>query len=167
MTLDYLTGVLVRDLRTVKRELDAYPDDAAVWTSLPGTPNTAGTLALHLAGNLRHFIGATLGGTGYVRDRGAEFSRRAVPRAELHRELDAAIAAVEATLPALPMETAEAAYPLAVGPLRVTTLDFLFHLTAHFAYHLGQLDYHRRAVTGDPAGVGAQSARELRSARPA
>ena len=31
MTIDDLSRVLVRDLRTLAAELDAYPDDAAVW----------------------------------------------------------------------------------------------------------------------------------------
>jgi hypothetical protein len=33
----------------------------------------------------------------------------------------------------------------------------LVHLATHLAYHLGQLDYHRRVVTGDSTGVGAVS----------
>lgn len=167
MTFDYLAGVLVRDLRTAQRELAAYPDDASVWQPLPGTPNTAGTLALHLAGNIRHFVGAVLGGTGYVRNRDAEFNRRDVARAELHRDLDAAIAAVEATLPHLPEATARADFPAPLAGVRLNTTDLLLHLSAHLAYHLGQMDYHRRAVTGDPAGVRAQAPAELRSARTA
>ena len=46
-------------------------------------------------------------------------------------------------------------YPDAVGGLRLPTELFLLHLIAHTAYHLGQLDYHRRLVTGDARGVGA------------
>src|SRR2546422_8525585 len=57
--------------------------------------NCAGTLALHLGGNIQFFVGAVLAGTGYVRDRDAEFARRDVPRAELLRGIDAAIAAGE------------------------------------------------------------------------
>jgi len=72
MTIDDLSRVLVRDLRTLAAELDAYPDDASVWACPPGIPNAAGTLVLHVAGNLRHFVGARMGGTGYVRDRAAE-----------------------------------------------------------------------------------------------
>ena len=49
---------------------------------------------------------------------------------------------------------------------RLTTADYLMHLCVHFAYHLGQLDSHRRLVTGNPAGVGALRPIELGSARP-
>ena len=45
-----------------------FPDDETVWRTLPGVPNSAGNLALHVAGNLQHFVGAVLGGSAYVRD---------------------------------------------------------------------------------------------------
>jgi hypothetical protein len=41
-----------------------------------GISNSAGNLCLHLIGNLNHFIGATLGNTGYVRNREQEFSSK-------------------------------------------------------------------------------------------
>jgi hypothetical protein len=98
MTIDDLSRVLVRDLRTLAAELDAYPDDASVWACPPGIHNSAGTLVLHLAGNLRHFVGARLGGTGYVRDRAAEFAARGLSRAELRALVDAAAVEVGAAL---------------------------------------------------------------------
>jgi hypothetical protein len=33
----------------------------------------------------------------------------------------------------------------------------LLHLAAHLAYHLGQIDYHRRVVTGGESLTGMQS----------
>jgi len=132
---------------------------------VPGIPNVAGTLALHLAGNLQHFLGARLGQTGYVRDRPAEFGRRDVPRLELLREIEAARAGVKAALsgPTKPEVTAE--YPEAVGGSKVVTGDYLIHLATHFAYHLGQIDYHRRVVTGSTLAVDAMRPSELSSAK--
>ena len=156
-----LRVMLVRELGAVRRTVEAYPDDAAVWASRPGLPNAGGTLVLHIAGNLQHFVGATLGDTGYVRDRDAEFARRDVPRAALVRELDATIDAVGRTLAALPPHALDADYPLPLAGRTVRTSDFLLHLTVHLGYHLGQLDYHRRLVTGNPAGVGALAPQEL------
>ena len=101
MNIAYLKTILARDLRAVKREIEAYPDEASVWRVIPGTPNTGGTLALHLAGNLQHFFGSILARDGYVRDRDAEFARRDVPRRELLAGLDAAIASIDHTLDAL------------------------------------------------------------------
>lgn len=161
MLNESLRFLLVRELRAVKRELDLYPDDASVWQAIPGVPNTAGTLALHLAGNLQHFIGAILGRSGYARDRDAEFARRDVPRRELQAGLDAAIAAVEQTLGALPGRALDAPYPEPIAKRSVHATTFGLHLLAHLAYHLGQIDTHRRAVTGNAAGVDAVSVREL------
>jgi uncharacterized damage-inducible protein DinB len=153
--------LITRELRAVRRELEAYPDDASVWQVVPGVPNTGGTLALHVAGNIRHFIGAIVGRDGYVRDRDAEFSRRDVSRADLIAGLDAAIQSVERALGPASADLLRGAYPEPVAKRTVAAADFLIHLVAHLAYHLGQLDYHRRVVTGDPRGVDAVSVREL------
>jgi uncharacterized damage-inducible protein DinB len=157
---------MLRELRTLKREIDAYPDDASIWRTLPTIPNTAGTLALHMAGNLRHFIGAVLGGTGYVRDRDAEFARRDVPRATLHAEIDAAMRDVEAALGRLTEADLAREFPLEIAKARLNTGDFLFHLATHLSYHLGQVDYHRRAVAGSGASVGAVSPTQTSTATP-
>jgi hypothetical protein len=161
MSASTLKLLLTRELRAFRRELEAYPDDASVWRAVPGLPNTGGTLALHVAGNLRHFIGGIVGRDGYVRDRDAEFSRRDVPRAELIAELDAASAAVERALGSASDDILRGAYPELIAKRRVASSDFLVHLVAHLAYHLGQIDYHRRSVTGDARGVDAVSVREL------
>jgi uncharacterized damage-inducible protein DinB len=163
-TAELIGGVLVRDLRAVERELDAYEHEADLWKISDAIPNSAGTLAVHLAGNLRHYVGAVLGGTGYVRDRDAEFSRRDVPRAELRRELDAAIDDVGAVMSRLTDEQMSATFPQAVAGKHCATQDMLIHLATHLAYHLGQIDYHRRLVAGNAASIGAVSPAELRSA---
>jgi hypothetical protein len=157
--------VLLRELRAVRRSLEAYPDDASVWAERPGLPNAGGTLALHLAGNLRHFIGLHLGGVPYVRDRDAEFARRGVPRAELIAGIDAAMEAVERGMLATTDDRMNAPFPEPIGGRRIATGDFLVHLAVHLAWHLGQLDYHRRIVTGDAQGVGAVAPAELAEAR--
>lgn len=147
--------LLHRELDAVRRSVEVYPDEASLWAVPGGLPNPGGTLVLHIAGNLQHYVGAQLGGTGYVRDRDAEFARRDVPRAELLAEIDRARDAVTAGLADIGPERLAAPYPEPVAGRRVATSDFLVHLLAHLAYHLGQLDYHRRTVTGDRAGVGA------------
>jgi uncharacterized damage-inducible protein DinB len=156
---------VVRELRTVKREIEAYPDEASIWAQPSGVPNSAGNLALHLAGNLQTYIGAALGKTGYVRNRPAEFSRRDVPRADVLRELDAAIAAVTQTFASLDDSVLDGDYPGDAGKWALETGDFLIHLLAHLNYHLGQIDYHRRIVTGNAAGVDAVQIREMLTAK--
>jgi uncharacterized damage-inducible protein DinB len=133
---------------------------------VPGIPNVAGTLVLHLTGNLQHYFGTRLGGTGYIRNRPAEFARRDVPRSELLSEIEAARAAVKQAAARVGEAELAAEFPEPVGGSTVQTGEYLIHLATHFAYHLGQVDYHRRVVTGKTDGVNAMRPEELSSARP-
>ena len=163
--VNLVAGVLTRDLRALRREIQAYPDEHDLWRAAPGITNTGGNLALHLAGNLQHFIGRVLGHTDYVRNRDAEFSRRDVPRGELLDEIDRAIAAVATGLALLADKDLTVDFPEPIGKHRLSTTDALLQLMAHCAYHLGQVDYHRRLVTGQTTTVGAMMPGELRSAK--
>jgi hypothetical protein len=157
-----LTRLLVRELNAFSRELDLFPNDASVWKSAPGITNSAGNLALHVAGNLQHFVGAVLGGTGYVRNRELEFSRSSGSREEIKSELKAAIAAVEKTLPGLSTEALAKLYP--ASPVAGKTIGaalFLQHLCSHASFHLGQAGYLRRVITGDAKSAGPVSLPEL------
>jgi uncharacterized damage-inducible protein DinB len=164
---DAVGSILDRDLRALRREVEAYADEADLWRPVAGTTNSAGTLVLHLAGNLQHFFGACLGHTGYVRDRAAEFSRRNVARGDLLSEIEAARSAVNAGLANLTSGQLTAEFPETVADASLTTGEYLIHLVTHCAYHLGQIDYHRRVVTRSETTVGAMRPGELSSARPA
>jgi hypothetical protein len=161
-----IAGILDRDLATLRREVEAYSDERDLWREIPGIANVGGTLALHLAGNVQHYFGARLADTGYRRDRPAEFARRNVSRAELVHEIEAARAAVKAASGALRASQLAADFPEVIGVSRVQTGDYLVHLATHFAFHLGQLDYHRRVATGTSTSVGAVRPAEISSARP-
>lgn len=161
MTIAILRTLLRREVAAVRREIEAYPDDESLWKPVPGVPNLGGTLALHVAGNLQHFFGAILGKDGYARDRDAEFARRNVSRAEILRGLDDAQASIDRTLATMDDLDLHLPYPELIAKRRVNTGVFLSHLAVHLAYHLGQLDYHRRAATTDERGIDAVSVREL------
>jgi hypothetical protein len=167
MLTSAIGSILSRDLDALRREVEAYPEGDELWRALPGVANPGGTLALHLAGNLQHYFGAHLAGTGYVRDRPAEFARRDLSRAELLREIEAARAAVKTALARLSPAQLTAEFPETIAGAKVTTGEYLVHLTTHFTYHLGQVDYHRRMVSGSSTVVGAVRPTELSSARPA
>ena len=167
MLVRSVAAILDRDLRTLSREVKAYRDEGQLWQTVPGMANAGGTLVLHLAGNLRHFIGARLGGTGYVRDRAAEFSRRDVSVEDLLQEIEVARAEVARTLSRLDDGSLPEVFPEVITDMRVDTGEYLIHLLTHFAYHLGQIDVHRRIVTGDVSSVGAVKPAELGSASPA
>ena len=56
-------------LRDEVRRLAESLDEKELWTKPLEPGNSIGHLVLHLTGNLNHFVGAQLGGSGYVRDR--------------------------------------------------------------------------------------------------
>ncbi|MEP7380555.1 MAG: DUF664 domain-containing protein [Gemmatimonadota bacterium] len=153
MTRQDFALIFARDLATLRAEVLSYPDDASVWALPPGAPNSGGTLVLHLCGNLRHFIGADVGGSGYVRDRDTEFQTRGTSRADL-----AALVHVTEAEVAHTMRTFDEAHlddPMTFGATTCSRRRGMLHLAVHLTYHLGQLDYHRRLVTRDVAGVSA------------
>jgi hypothetical protein len=160
-----VAAILDRDLRALARAVEAYADERDLWRLPAGVANSGGTLALHLAGNVQHFLGARLGGTGYVRDRTAEFADRDVPREEILRRIGAARAAVASAASAVSDDGLAADFPEVLAGMRIATGEYLVHLVSHFAYHLGQLDYHRRMVTGDSRDIGAVRPGELSTAR--
>lgn len=166
MSINDFRAVFVRELRAVRREVEAYPDEKLLWKEAPGIANPAGTLVLHLCGNLRHFVGAVLGGQPYKRDRDAEFSRRDVPRAELLQEIDATVEAIEEALGRPEDARLSARYPMPIGGRMLTTSQFLVHLAAHLGYHLGQVDYHRRLLDPKAKAVNTLPLDELPNVDP-
>jgi hypothetical protein len=155
--LENLEMLYLREVATLGRELDLYSDDRSVWRELPGLPNPAGTLFLHLSGSLQYFFGAVLGKSGYVRDRAAEFSKRDVPRSEIKRELARARQGVKAGFANLTEEHLGQVFPVQYADAEVSTQLTLLQFLSHLTYHLGQIDYHRRVATGDSTSADAIS----------
>jgi len=146
-----LADLYARDLTRLIQELTAFPDTASIWKTAPGVSNAAGTLALHLEGGLRHFIGRQLGKIEYTRDRPLEFSARGVERAELIARIEAVKASIPPVIAALSEVELDAIYPENVTGKPLTTRQWLIHLNGHINYHLGQVDYLRRFATGNGA----------------
>src|SRR5258708_24794432 len=79
-------------------ELTTPLSSEQIWTRPYPYGNSIGNLILHLTGNLKYYIGAQIGGTGYVRQRPLEFSSTGRPKEEVLREFDGAIEIVIATM---------------------------------------------------------------------
>ena len=159
--IDDLQRILTRDLEAFAREVELFPDDEMLWKTAPGITNAAGNLALHACGNLRHFVGAVLGGTGYVRTRPAEFATRSGRREDLARQLRETAEIVARVLPQVPESALEALYPEPHDGVQLPCGRFLLHITTHLAFHLGQAGYLRRALTADAHTSGAISLQAL------
>ncbi|HNT49120.1 MAG TPA: DUF1572 family protein [Cyclobacteriaceae bacterium] len=141
-----LTIILTRDLQKLKSELELYTNESSIWKVDKGISNTAGNLCLHLVGNLNTYIGETLGHTGYIRNRDAEFALKNISLQELIEKIDATIAMINTILPGLNEKTLKAEFPLLVLKEKTSTEYFLVHLAVHLGYHLGQVNYHRRLL---------------------
>ncbi|MFL6374343.1 MAG: DinB family protein [Pyrinomonadaceae bacterium] len=147
MLQSILSDLYERDLNKLRQEIEQYADEADLWKKSGQIPNSAGNLCQHLCGNLRHFVGAVLGESGYVRDRDSEFTRDDMSRATLIGEIDATMADVKGTLEGLSDDVLASDYPIDVfGKGAFKTDWFLVHLATHLNYHLGQIDYHRRLL---------------------
>ncbi len=146
MLAQTLKHFFIRDLNKLKEEISLYSSETDIWKIPTGINNSAGTLCLHLVGNLNHFIGATLGNSGFIRERDLEFSLRNVPRNEMIATIDKAIIIVGQTFDSIKEEDMGKIYPLEKHGERVTTVHMLLHLMAHLDYHLGQINYHRRLI---------------------
>ncbi len=141
-----LITLFTRDLEALKKEINLYTNENVLWLVPEGISNSAGNLCLHLVGNLNHFIGAALGNSGYVRQRELEFSLIDVPRVELIQQVEETIQVVASVLKGLTEDDLQQEYKHRVFKEPMTTEYFLVHLTMHLAYHLGQINYHRRLL---------------------
>jgi hypothetical protein len=156
-----VSRLMQRELETFAREIELFPDDVTLWKTLPGVTNSAGNLGRHVCGNLKHFVGAVLGGTGYLRQRDLEFAAREGAREAVAAELRETRGIVAATLARVPASVLEAPYPEAVAGVVPRCDRFLIHLATHLAFHLGQAGYLRRASTGDARSTGAVAVTRL------
>jgi hypothetical protein len=146
-----LAAIFRRDLTRLLQELQAFPSDDALWTKRPGIANSAGHLFLHLEGNQREYIGRQLGGIDYTRDRDLEFNSPPISGAALMPRIEALTDLIPPIIAALTEERFAAAYPELMWGAPVSTRQFLVQLSGHLNYHLGQIDYLRRVLTGDSA----------------
>ena len=140
--------ILIRDLRDMAEEVAAIPDEH-LWVPMPGIINPVGTLSHHLCGNLRHFVGAVLGGDGYIRDRSDEFEARGSTKSMLVAEIEITRQAVDAALAGL--DPSRLSQPMADTPPQHRGRSigfFLVQLCCHLSRHRGQLNYLRRILAG-------------------
>ena len=146
MMKEILLEIFDRDINKLKNEIELYKNEHKLWIIEKDIKNSGGNLALHVVGNLKHFMGNILGGIKYNRDRDGEFSKKNIPAKELIKEIDETKDAVIKTIQSLDEKEYEKIYPLDVFNKKMTNIFFLTHLANHLNYHLGQINYHRRIL---------------------
>lgn len=135
-----------RDFESLRKELKQFTPEEKLWQVTGSITNSAGNLTLHLCGNLRHYIGAILGGSHYVRNREAEFSNTNLPLSSLLQLIDESEKELDHAFQKLSNADLEKEFPVEVLSRKWITETFIIHLYGHFNYHLGQINYLRRVL---------------------
>ena len=135
-----------KELQKLSEEISLYRSESDLWKLDDGIKNSGGNLALHMFGNLNHFIGAVLGKSGYKRNRDLEFSDKNVPREKIISEIEKVKQVISDTLSGISDEEMQQNYPIEFLGRIPTTIELLFVIYGHLTYHLGQLNYHRRLL---------------------
>jgi uncharacterized damage-inducible protein DinB len=123
----------------VERAALAVPEEQ-LWTKPFAFGNSIGHLVLHLTGNLNHYIGAIVAGTGYIRHREQEFTdteqhRRDQLLLNFHHAVDLVVRTLES------QDAASFAIPV-VDQLPIhTRLGLFLVCAAHMNNHIGQMSY--------------------------
>lgn len=144
--IESIKEIYLKNLDALYNEISLYANESDIWEIKNQISNSAGTLTLHLVGNLNFFIGTYLGNTGYERNRDLEFSARHVAKQKLLYDISETKEMVNKTLSAMNPADDLAIYPTDKFGEGRTTGYVLMYLLAHLNYHLGQVNYHRRLI---------------------
>jgi len=120
--------------------------DDQLWSVEGGIPNSIGTLARHLSGNLNHYFGAGLLNNGYKRDRDLEFSETGLSKARVIAELAAAVEVAKQAVAAIDEERITQPYTTPCGREYESLAYHVLRMLTHFVVHCGQADYAVRAI---------------------
>lgn len=146
MNIQHIIALFDRDLKKLKVEIESYKSENKIWVIDKGINNSAGNLCLHLIGNLNTYVGLALGKIAYDRNRELEFSSKNIPKAALLSQIEATQKLVQTSLSNITVSDLEHEFPILVFEKPTSTEYMLIHLTTHLAYHLGQINYHRRLL---------------------
>ena len=135
----YAARKLEQNLDQIMRCAALLSDDE-LWHRPNEHSNAIGNLVLHLTGNVRQWIVASIGGEAFERARPAEFAQWvSLPRAPLLGELERVVRHAVAILKEISPAALSAGHQ--VQGYSVTGLTVVFHVTEHFSFHTGQIIY--------------------------
>ncbi|HVF41125.1 MAG TPA: DinB family protein [Gemmatimonadaceae bacterium] len=129
---------LVREYPTkIRLAIEAMPA-GAIWSRPKDTSNSVGNLIVHLAGNVREWIVAGIGGEPNVRDRQSEFARSDGPGSkELLAELQCSVTDADRVLERL--DARDLCRECTIQGRKTTIMSAVYHVVEHFAMHTGQI----------------------------
>ncbi len=137
-------NALITKLTELQEEVKAFSSDEAFQATPDGVFNSPEVLCKHIIGNLNWFVGAQLGGTGYERNREAEFQSGEYTRETIYETLEDTKDMIKKVLGNLWNEDLHKIYPIPFKDQEVSVHFMLLTLTTHLDYHRGQINYDRR-----------------------
>jgi uncharacterized damage-inducible protein DinB len=134
-------------LPRIERAVERLSDEA-LWWRANAESNSVANLMLHLAGNVRQWIVAGVGGAPDVRRRQEEFDATGgVSRDELLETLRSAVHDADAALARVPLDDLQKR--LTIQGSDVTVFEAIFHVVEHFSMHTGQIIFVAKGRAGD------------------
>jgi uncharacterized damage-inducible protein DinB len=110
--------------------------------------NSVGHLILHMTGNLNYYIGASVAGTGYLRNRDREFTEtEKSDKTKVMQAFDQAMAMVLATIKKQKPEDWMAAYSAEREPEAEERFMIFLRCAGHAYHHVGQLIFLSKELT--------------------
>jgi uncharacterized damage-inducible protein DinB len=126
-------------------------NDDQIWARGHENENAIGNLVLHLTGNVRQWIIASLGNQPDARHRDGEFAARgSATTADLSAGLRATIDEATRIIAGLTADRLEATYE--IQKYSVSGVQAVFHVVEHFAQHTGQIIFATKMLTGEDLG---------------
>ena len=119
-----------------------------IWMRHSDSENAVGNLVLHLAGNVRQWIGFGVAGMPNIRDRDSEFAARGGEQAG--QRLSAVVTEAAAVLRNL--DPNDLAAETTVQGYTITKMEAIYHVVEHFSQHTGQIIFATKLLTGQDLG---------------
>jgi len=113
-------------------------DSDQIWNRESDAQNSIGNLVLHLCGNVRQWIGWSIGGQPDIREREREFARSSkIGTPELLAQLTGTVNDARSILEHFPPERLTERVPTQDGER--FALEVIYQVVGHFQQHAGQI----------------------------
>jgi uncharacterized damage-inducible protein DinB len=116
-----------------------------IWNRAHPAQNSIGNLVLHLSGNVRQWIGSSIGGQLDIRNRDQEFSADQTP--ELLSTLKTTVSQAIEILENLPTDRLTDRVSTQDGERSI--LEVIYQVVGHFQQHAGQIIFATKLLTGE------------------
>ncbi|MBX5495985.1 MAG: DUF1572 family protein [Bryobacteraceae bacterium] len=148
--LEYSTRKLSQLANRIQECLRRLSEEQ-IWARGSEGENAVGNLVLHLAGNVRQWIGSGVGRLPDVRDRDAEFAARGlISREELWNRLDETVKEANRIIEGLTASRLQER--VTIQNYEVSVLEAVYHVVEHFSQHTGQIIFATKLMTRQDLG---------------